>query len=597
MRVAKAVFILCGIFCCSVLGRAWAEPMPVGTIRVVEGVCDLSRAGGAAAMIPESMPLFLHDRVRTKQYSKAEITLADKSVIRLAASSCVTVEEFGLDARQKRQICRVKLSRGKLEAVVSKTGAPDTFVIDTPNASGSVKGSDIFVSYLAGKTGVFVHEGAMSVGNPSLPDARARVTQGKCVLVPFDEAPGRVRYALDAELSRNRKEVEKELIKKWIPSQNAAAMGAQIFALSGQVRLFRKGAADWRAAQPQETLAEGDKLQTGVDGKAQIRLDNGNVLIVNQSTEVAVGTLRSEPRSGTFSNTFEMSYGKVNGIVEKMNGRSTFELKTPTVICGVRGTIMEVIAPAPAAPAAGTQVFYEGGNGVVTSISTGQIQDVAAGQNVLVDAAGTIAPPQQTTAEQRGVIVQTVASSAGAERLSSGSDSATVEGESASAAAEAAVSSSGEAPVASAGSDLGGAALLSTLTYDQVVAPASAADPSSTGPAVSYQVALPPDMHGGLVFLTPDMDIKLMSDHTWTAEIGKTQIGKYVGLAGAWTFSCTSGADQAVVSGNNFPATYTTTGSVSGTINGQPIVGTATLIYDASPTDDFDGTASGTWGS
>jgi hypothetical protein len=374
-------------------GSSFASPQPpIGTITFLEGVGDITRLNQEPVSLKENDPVFINDRIRTKSYSKVQITFADKSVLKLAPGSCVSIEEFRVTSDQKREFARCKLTRGKLEAIVAKTGKPETFVIDTPNAKGAVKGSDIFVSYLAGKTGIFVKEGALSVYNPALPDTKAMIMKGNCAFVPFNEAPQGTRMMLDTEMLIHKRDVERALIKKWIPSKESSKMNAVIVEVSGVVRIFKKGAKDWKDAVMNEVFEEGDTLQTATTGEATIRLNNGNTLLVASNTELGVTTLRHDPKSGNYENTFTMAHGRVGAVVEKISKESTFQLKTPTVVCGVRGTLLEVVVPLPTPenPTPETQVFYEGGNGIVTSLITNETQNVAAGEHVTVDTKGVI---------------------------------------------------------------------------------------------------------------------------------------------------------------------------------------------------------------
>jgi len=243
----RRITTLLGITCLliALFSRAYAQaPIPIGTITFIEGISDIVRNNQEPFFVGESQPIYVNDRIRTKSYSKIEITFADKSVLKLAPSSCVSIEEYRLNDKKIRELAHISLTRGKIETIVSKTGAADTFLIDTPNAKGAVKGSDIFISYLGGRTGVFAHEGAISVLNPSSPDMKTHVTKGNCVFVPFNEVPGEVRLARDAEMTYFKRSVEPEYVKKWIPSKGSTQMNAVLVLISGDVRFYKKGASD-----------------------------------------------------------------------------------------------------------------------------------------------------------------------------------------------------------------------------------------------------------------------------------------------------------------------------------------------------------------
>lgn len=416
MRKTK---ILLSVFLLLVLPNflyAQSPGEPVGNITFIEGVSDIVRNNQAPVVTVDKEPVYLNDQIRTKSYSKVAITFVDKSVLKLAPDSCVSIEEYIINAQKRREHSRIKLTRGRVEAVVSKTGTPDTFLIDTPNAQGAVKGSDIFVSYLGGKTGVFVLEGAISVFNSAVPGAKIKVTKDNCVVVPFSEAPGEIRPTRDAEIAYFKSGVEPAFIKKWIPSKGAAQMNGIIVSLTGSVRIYKKGADNWREPKINETISEGDKIQTEENSTIDIRMSNGNTIVLQPYTELSFTTLRYDSASGNYENTMAITKGRLSAVVERVkNQSSAFQVQTPTAVCGVRGTFMEVaVTPPPAVPPGAsappppaTQVFFEGGSGYVTSTITNQTQEIGSGQNTIVDTLGNVSAPVETAPEQRSAMFQT----------------------------------------------------------------------------------------------------------------------------------------------------------------------------------------------
>jgi hypothetical protein len=199
-----------------------------------------------------------------------------------------------------------------------------------------------------------------------------------------------------------------------MPGKGAAQMKGIIVSLSGTVRLYKKGAQDWREAKLNEVVSEGDKLQTEEEARVQIVLSNGNTIALQPYTEMIFDTLRYDSASGNYENTLAVTKGRLSAVVERTTKQLTFQVKTPTSVCGVRGTFVEVAVTPPAqAAAAGaqaqptTQVFFEGGSGYVTSILTGQTQEIGAGQNAMVDNLGNVSEAVVTPPEQRNVIMQT----------------------------------------------------------------------------------------------------------------------------------------------------------------------------------------------
>ncbi len=424
MRKIKLLFVsMVLVFLSHVVPGARTEAQmsaqPVGTITFLEGVSDIERNGLAPEFIKEKEPVYLNDIVRTKNYSKAEITFLDKSVLKLAPDSSVTIAEYTVDAKNKREHSRIKLTRGRIEAIVSKTGVPDTFLVDTPNAQGAVKGSDIFLSYLGGKTGVFVLEGAISVMNPALPESKIKVTKDNCVVIPFNAAPGEIRTVRDAEIEYFKSSVQPAFIKKWIPGKDSTQMNGVIVAVTGTVRIYKKGADNWRTPKVKDTVSEGDKLQTEENSTIEIRMSNGNTVVLQPYTEMSCTSLRYDAASGSYENKLTVTTGRLSAVVTRTKDQMAFQVQTPSAVCGVRGTFMEVLVSpvAEAASQAGaaasqqaqavTQVFFEGGNGYITSNLTGQTQEIGSGQNGTVDVVGNVSAPVDTAPEQRSAMFQT----------------------------------------------------------------------------------------------------------------------------------------------------------------------------------------------
>ena len=390
-------------------------PQPIGSITFIEGVSDIVRNNQEPVITSENEPLYINDHIRTKSYSKIEITFIDKSVLKLAPDSYVTIEEYRVDDKKRREHSRIKLARGRIEAIVSKTGTPDTFLLETPNTQGAVKGSDIFLSYLGGKTGVFVQEGAISLFNPAVPGIKIKVAKDNCVVVPFSEAPGEIRPTRDAEIAYFKSGVEPAFIKKWIPAKGATEMNGVIVSLAGSLRIYKKGADNWREPKLSDTVSEGDKIQTEENSTIEIRMSNGNTVVLQPYTELSFTTLRYDPASGNYENTLAITKGRLSAVVARTNKQLTFQVQTPTSVCGVRGTFMEVVVNPPAAAQGApvgepaqptTQVFFEGGSGFVTSVLTGQTQEIGSGQNAIVDALGNVAAPEYTAPEQRSAMFQ-----------------------------------------------------------------------------------------------------------------------------------------------------------------------------------------------
>ena len=64
-----------------------------------------------------------------------------------------------------------------------------SFDINTLNALGSVKGSDVFVSYQKSATGILVLDGVLRTVNPEFPDNIINIREGNASFVPYNAPP------------------------------------------------------------------------------------------------------------------------------------------------------------------------------------------------------------------------------------------------------------------------------------------------------------------------------------------------------------------------------------------------------------------------
>lgn len=372
-----------------------AHAAEIGRIKSLEGRVDILKSGTEMA-IParEGDVVFVGDAVRTKSNSKAEIVFNDNSVLRLAQNSKVTVNAYQLDEKARRTQAAINLDRGKIRAIIAKMPGPADFNIDTPNAHAVIRGSDIFTFYQAGNSGMLVNEGRLSVANIAHPADILVVPAGNSVLVPLDETPKGPRPYLDLEKRLHEQDTNPppDISKR----EKVGFVRGVVTGLSGDVTITPKGASTARPASMNDILGEGDGIETAVNGMIEIKFDNGNAINLKPNTKISLTKLIFDEKTGEYENLLELSIGKVRARVENLKGGSSFRVKTPTAICGVRGTIMYVEA----SPAL-TQAFFEGGNGFINSIISGNAANIGMGQNALADDKGNVSTPVFTSNEER----------------------------------------------------------------------------------------------------------------------------------------------------------------------------------------------------
>ena len=150
----------------------------VGFFSKVEGRVDILKEGDTRAVpVKANDNVSMGDIVRTKSDGKTEITFKDDTTVRIAPKTRLKIDEYTFNPDNSRNKGALGLFRGKVRAVVSKTkgiipvaiGA-STFNVNTPTAIAGVKGTDFFVFYDKGITGVIFREGQGFVANPNMPE-------------------------------------------------------------------------------------------------------------------------------------------------------------------------------------------------------------------------------------------------------------------------------------------------------------------------------------------------------------------------------------------------------------------------------------------
>ena len=118
---------------------------------------------------------------------------------------------------------------------------------------------------------------------------------------------------------------------------------AVIESMSGEVQVQKGGKGDWVAAKQGGLLQAGDKIKTGAKSTTVIKWGKDNVMKLTPFSSVTIDRLDKNPAAGAENSSVDMWSGKVYARAKKMNGpQSTFEVKTPTAIAGVRGTELGV---------------------------------------------------------------------------------------------------------------------------------------------------------------------------------------------------------------------------------------------------------------
>jgi hypothetical protein len=168
------------------------------------------------------------------------------------------------------------------------------------------------------------------------------------------------------------------------------AVGAALLALAGSARAdVEKGAAkvvavhgsaemsldgsSWAPLTRGESLREGAMVRTTAESVADLDLGrNGSLLRLLPASTIALTALTYE-RTGieTVVNTeIELRAGRIVGHVQKLSAASKYEVKTPKVVAGIRGTRYSMSADGNVVVGEGSVVVvaYRADGGTITRV-------------------------------------------------------------------------------------------------------------------------------------------------------------------------------------------------------------------------------------
>jgi len=124
-----------------------------------------------------------------------------------------------------------------------------------------------------------------------------------------------------------------------VPSFAAEGRTAKIFDYSNEVTVTR-GKVDLKVFKGMR-LKEGDTIKTGDNSNAYIEIDSDKVVKLDSSTIITISNMSGTDKNGIIN--ISLSSGKIyNDIKKKLTNNSTYKVRTPNAVMGVRGTTFVV---------------------------------------------------------------------------------------------------------------------------------------------------------------------------------------------------------------------------------------------------------------
>ncbi len=101
---------------------------------------------------------------------------------------------------------------------------------------------------------------------------------------------------------------------------------------------------EWQAAKEGMIILPGDEVRTAAQSSVEVLLDDGKVgqLKIQEGSLFRINKAETNPATEGKTTLLDLAIGKMLIKVGKLKGDSKFEVRTPTALTGVRGTVFEV---------------------------------------------------------------------------------------------------------------------------------------------------------------------------------------------------------------------------------------------------------------
>jgi len=121
---------------------------------------------------------------------------------------------------------------------------------------------------------------------------------------------------------------------------NPEIRSASLSEVNGPAETLPAPNTQWVTASVGQQLAAGGGVKTGLNGRVRLDISDGTIVRVAPETQFTLETLSPELENPT--TLFLLDAGKVFIQVTKELGSGSFELKTPSGVAAVRGSLMAV---------------------------------------------------------------------------------------------------------------------------------------------------------------------------------------------------------------------------------------------------------------
>lgn len=184
--------------------------------------------------------------------------------------------------------------------------------------------------------------------------------------------PGAAVMAQDDDVDMSQQEYQKmmqQAMKSGNYSQNqpqAQSWDARLKVISGTVMVKTVEGDEWSRITGEMPLDSNDMVKTSADGIGEIYLDDKGAIALGRNTELEISSLEQE------DSVFSLNFGSlVAKIKHSLSEKAKMQVRTPSVVCAIRGTEFAV-EYAQMAKESSVAVFDEGRVAVTQSDDSGK---------------------------------------------------------------------------------------------------------------------------------------------------------------------------------------------------------------------------------
>lgn len=168
----------------------------------------------------------------------------------------------------------------------------------------------------------------------------------------------------------------------------------KVAGIEGKVSVKISPSTEWADAVVGQALNAQDAVKTNDNSQARLEFSDKSSVAMKPNTEISIEELvwtESARRAG-----LNMRVGELKAMIRSANGPSDFKVKTPTAICGARGTIFYVLTTE-----SETRVFVTDGSVDFTNPESGNTYVIIQNMVSISDISGTVTEPRELTGAEK----------------------------------------------------------------------------------------------------------------------------------------------------------------------------------------------------